>query len=175
MPPQPFPVALRLGIDTCYIPRVQALLSKYPSGQLKEPRFLSKLLTWPERQYFLHRFGDAGLAAETEKLNKMGQFLAGRWAAKEACRKACEHFGKTTQMQRIIILPVGFGNGKPGSSRRPQGLILREAIPPLSRYLKPYLRSLVFNLDEMEGQLCEVSITHDGDYAQAVALVPEIK
>lgn len=32
-----------------------------------------------------------------------------------------------------------------------------------------------FNVDALEGQFCEISISHDGDYANAVALVPSMK
>jgi hypothetical protein len=33
-------------------------------------------------------------------------------------------------------------------------------------------RNAVFDLNQVEGQLCEVSISHDNDTAQAVAMVP---
>jgi hypothetical protein len=32
-----------------------------------------------------------------------------------------------------------------------------------------------FNVNMLEGQLCEISISHDGDFATAVALVPSMK
>jgi holo-[acyl-carrier protein] synthase len=32
-----------------------------------------------------------------------------------------------------------------------------------------------FDVDMLEGQLCEISISHDGDFATAVALVPSMR
>lgn len=31
-----------------------------------------------------------------------------------------------------------------------------------------------YNVDDLDGQLCEISISHDGDFAMAVALVPSM-
>ncbi|KAH6611920.1 hypothetical protein C7974DRAFT_291849, partial [Boeremia exigua] len=127
-----------------------------------------KILTYPERTYFHNRFGrhdyDLDLAA---------QFLAGRFAAKEACRKACDHLDKNTRgFKHIVILPVTELDRTEHQSRRPEALVLWEALKDPERSTAAQ-ESL--NVQTLEGQLCEISISHDGDYASAVALVPGMK
>ena len=105
-----------------------------------------------------------------------------RFAAKEACRKACVHLGFNTRgYQSIIILPVIIPAVGEHKSSRPQGLILDTPyenrfgsmnIPVEGTVVrKSFVRSSV-DVDELDGQLCEVSISHDGDYATAAAIVP---
>ena len=56
------------------------------------------------------------------------------------------------------------------SSHRPVAIVLDEALPePQSETDSPR------SFESLEGQLCEVSISHDGEYATAVALVPGTK
>lgn len=80
MPPRPFPYHLRLGIDICYIPRIKAILTRNVEKGAKDAqslsRFLSKVLTWPERQYFWDRFKDT--EAAYRDINNVSQYLAGR-------------------------------------------------------------------------------------------------
>jgi hypothetical protein len=73
----------------------------------------------------------------------------------------------------------------PGSSNNttsaPRGLVLREPLHPLlidpEKKIRVRLcgtdRSL-FDVNTVEGQFCEISITHDADIAQAIAMVPTI-
>jgi hypothetical protein len=78
MPLRPFPIPLRIGADICSIGRIRRLLRP---GQQKVPplhRFLPKLLTWPEQQYFWSRFNYTDVAHDS--LNKIAQYLAGRYA-----------------------------------------------------------------------------------------------
>lgn len=99
--------------------------------------------------------------------------------------------GKSNGLHHIMILPVSTpetaANG--AITTAPRGLILRER---LQHYSKPEagLSSGIstraerlqligpdrplFDVDEVEGQFCEVSISHDGTIAQAVAMVPAI-
>ncbi|KAF1980043.1 hypothetical protein BU23DRAFT_421501, partial [Bimuria novae-zelandiae CBS 107.79] len=143
-------------------------------------RFLRKLLTWPERKYFYHRFADntkwSGPEAN-EGLQKAAQFLAGRWAAKEAIRKACEHLGASNGFHHIIILPFASSKASPEATSRPQALILRDRFceptrnPPENATSPP----VDFDIESLDGQLCEVSISHDSQYATAVALVPVVE
>lgn len=96
-----------------------------------------------------------------------------RFAAKEACRKACDHLDKYTRgLKHIIILPVTRVAQEEHQSQRPEALILHEALPePKSKVAE----NAVFDVESLEGQLCEISISHEEDYATAVALVPSIK
>ncbi|KAF2019301.1 hypothetical protein BU24DRAFT_458991 [Aaosphaeria arxii CBS 175.79] len=182
MPPRPFPYPLKIGTDICSIQRIQSILTanvrrECEGSKSREPlkRFLSKIFTYPECQFFYDRFGP--VEAAYNNIGQVSQYLAGRWAAKEACRKACGHLGKSNGLHSIMILPSNSSSQQKGG---PQGLILRHRLP--SRPPHPSdatsssteLERTVFNIEDVEGQFCEVSITHDGQYAQAVALVPSV-
>lgn len=158
------------------------------NGSLFE-KFLSKILTHPERVYFRGRFGCNEKVYSN--IDPVAQFLAGRYvdqrplhslvtnkhrlrfAAKEACRKACDHLDKYTRgLKHIIILPVTEVAREEHQSQRPQGLILHEAFPePGSKAAE----EAVFDMESLDGQLCEISISHEEEYATAVALVPSMK
>ncbi|KZM20622.1 Holo-[acyl-carrier-protein] synthase [Ascochyta rabiei] len=174
MPLRPFPFPLRVGTDLCNVSRIRSLITQKPNSA-KGPRlkaFLSKILTHPERAYFRGRFGnDESVFRNTDNV---ARFLAGRFAAKEACRKACDHLGiYTTGFKHIMILPVTTLDHSEHQSQRPQGLILHEALPELEKL--EAAKQAAFNVEALDGQLCEISITHDGDFASAVALVPGMK
>ncbi|KAF2684375.1 hypothetical protein K458DRAFT_388842 [Lentithecium fluviatile CBS 122367] len=142
-------------------------------------RFLPKLLTWPERQYFWERF--VSVEYSQNNLDAVSNFLAGRWAAKEACRKACEHLGSSNGFHSIMILPVASSDHRPDEiTTRPRGLILRERLRErMEDGLEPsetqrHSHPAQFDINSVDGQLCEVSISHDSDWATAVAIVPVV-
>ncbi|ORY09532.1 hypothetical protein BCR34DRAFT_370681 [Clohesyomyces aquaticus] len=185
MPPRPFPYPLKVGIDICRVARVKSIISKPPTAQHTHSlgRFLLWFLTWPERRFFWDRFKDYEHAEK--HLDQIAEHLAGRWAAKEACRKACRHLGVSNGLQHIMILPGAEENRSYGASYAPKGLILRKRLidpspKPKGTIPRLTLRSKLsreledFNMMGVEGQLCEISISHDGDLATAVAIVPEI-
>ncbi|KAF9693962.1 hypothetical protein EKO04_007982 [Ascochyta lentis] len=174
MPPRPFPLPLRVGIDLCNVPRIKALITKKLNGNKGSllHAFLSKILTHPERSYFRERFGNN--ESVFRNADNVAHYLAGRFAAKEACRKACDHLGTYTRgFKHVIILPVTSLDCKEHQSQRPQGLILHEAMPELEN--SGGSEPAPFDLEALEGQLCEISITHDGEFASAVALVPSMR
>jgi holo-[acyl-carrier protein] synthase len=80
MPPRAFPYLLKLGTDICHIPRVKSILTrnvkKGEKGTTQLSSFLSRVLTWPERQYFWDRFRDQETAYKD--IDKVSQYLAGR-------------------------------------------------------------------------------------------------
>jgi holo-[acyl-carrier protein] synthase len=108
----------------------------------------------------------------------------GRFAAKEAIRKACDHFGMSERaFHRIMILPVASNDRITHQSVRPRGLILdKEFSTPYTGASdsedsaqgpkKKYGSGMHVDVNSLDGQLCEISISHDGDFATAVALVP---
>jgi holo-[acyl-carrier protein] synthase len=90
MPPRPFPFSYRLGNDICSIGRIHDLINpktvdaSSPAGTPLK-RFVSKLLTWPEQQYFYKRFQmvEEGLKdfqprRNIPQLKTASQYLAGR-------------------------------------------------------------------------------------------------
>lgn len=98
-----------------------------------------------------------------------------RWAAKEACRKACDHLGNSNGFKSIVILPVSATDRTPGEiTTRPRGLILRQALhsPSYTRQHQQVKNWNHMDIEESDGLYCEISISHDGDYATAVAIVP---
>lgn len=62
---------------------------------------------------------------------------------------------------------------KEHQSQRPEGLILHEALPEIES--TGVAGETPFDVTTLDGQICEISISHDGDYANAVALVPSMK
>ncbi|KAA8622835.1 4-phosphopantetheinyl transferase superfamily protein [Pyrenophora tritici-repentis] len=189
MPLRPFPIPFKVGTDICYVPRIRKFITQPSNGEPQRPlrRLLRKLLTEHERRYFWQRFGSG---APFNSIERVSQFLAGRFAAKEACRKACTHLDpKSRGFQHVMILPVTANERDRYKSGRPQGLILDEVytagaepeadlvesrgvgtvdegIGEVAENSKP-----LADINELNGQLCEISISHDGDYATAVAIV----
>ncbi|KAF2850538.1 hypothetical protein T440DRAFT_468516 [Plenodomus tracheiphilus IPT5] len=176
MPPRPFPYPLRLGNDICKIPRIRAIITSARSDIVSPPaldRFMRRIFTPPEIRYFWHKFGDQ--AQLRDRTGTVSQFLAGRFAAKEACRKACPQFDRDNRaFQQIMILPVTLNDNYLHTSR-PQALILDAPFQMMQAESSKDSGSPNEDLDMPPGQLCEVSISHDGDYATAVALVPELQ
>jgi len=104
-----------------------------------------------------------------------------RFAAKEACRKACTHLHDHSRgFQRIMILPVAAKDTNEFQSVRPQGLILDQDYTADVVNTKETSgvggeaqeSSPLVDVNELDGQLCEISISHDNEYATAVAIVP---
>ncbi|KAF1830029.1 hypothetical protein BDW02DRAFT_508536, partial [Decorospora gaudefroyi] len=181
MPPRPFPLPLRVGTDICSVARVRAIITR---GKDNEPQssllqFMNRIFTDLEQHYFWQRF--APVENILSNPDVASQYLAGRYverfAAKEAVRKACVHLDSNSKgFRRIIILPVTDPEPDEPRSPRPQGLILDKA------YYNPYNKDKSElgivrktqrrpRISELNGQLCEVSISHDGDFATAVAIV----
>ncbi|KAH7062849.1 hypothetical protein BKA63DRAFT_429175 [Paraphoma chrysanthemicola] len=155
-------------------------------GRLSLYRFLTRVLTEPETIYFWGRFGPQH--SIRERLDDASQYLAGRFAAKEAMRKACDHLKDSSRgFKSIMVLPIRSTDRKSGQndhlSAAPQGLILdapHEALRKsdyeeeqdiLGKVTGPPLT----NMDELHGQLCPISISHDGNFATAVAVVPHME
>jgi holo-[acyl-carrier protein] synthase len=83
MPLRPFPFPLRVGTDICSIARIRKLLTPKIEGTTPPlVRFLPKLLTWPERQYFWHRF--LGAENAQNELDAVSHYLAGRYVDSSA-------------------------------------------------------------------------------------------
>jgi phosphopantetheine--protein transferase-like protein len=174
----------KMGIDICYIPRVAEILA----DEQKHSKFWSRVLNPLETA--LYKIPP----------HKKAGFLAGRWAAKEAIIKAwgAQEDEKKIFMQDIIILTpklcrtVMVANGgtagsfnvsregqapelKQDQERRLEGgktvedadkedseSSVTESGPPRAFVRKP---------DSTGWKELSISISHDGDYAMAVALI----
>ncbi|EUC36152.1 hypothetical protein COCCADRAFT_88989 [Bipolaris zeicola 26-R-13] len=184
MPPRAFPFPFRVGTDICSISRIRNVITRRNDGDPLRPlhQFLKRVLTSHEQQYFWQRFASADDILT--KTDAVATFLAGRFAAKEACRKACDHLDKNARgFQQIMILPVTSLDRNEHQSSRPQGLILDEVYKTRAlstdstgaSFDGKAQSSLLLDVHELEGQLCEISISHDEDFATAVAIVPSMK
>ena len=72
-----------------------------------------------------------------------------------------------------MILPITVPKGiDSASTTRPQGLVLREC---LSFEATKTTAEMEYDVEASDGQLCEVSISHDTQWAAAVALVPIVQ
>jgi holo-[acyl-carrier protein] synthase len=90
-------------------------------------------------------------------------------------------------LHHIMILPISTRSHEAKAfTAPPQGLILRESLRPLlleeataASGGKAGMGATGeagsrFDINAVDGQFCEVSISHDDNFAQAVALVPKI-
>ena len=86
--------------------------------------------------------------------------------------------GRSKQgLHDIVILPVVSSSTDQPHSGPPRGLVLDcvrkwEYHKSAGQGLEQKHASRIVTENDLEGQLCEVSISHDGDYATAAALVP---
>ena len=169
-PPIPFPLPLTLGTDIVHLPRITRLVTR-PGGFLT--RFTRRILHDQEQRDFRARFGlfpvsspssstatAAAVAATAEDKNgsdKLPQFpvsgdmtrwLAGRFAAKEAARKAAPGGAASLGWKDVL---VRAGEEKDGVRGAPEVVYLGrgEAEPD---------------------RLGRLSISHDGEYVVATVL-----
>lgn len=178
-----YPLDFRIGTDICHIPRIKSLIQadQVSIHKHKLYKFLLKIFTPPEFEIYYH---------EKRFLNGLdinARYIAGRWAAKEAIIKAER---RDIRMSNIVI--------KQRSGSGPQAYILREPMKyGLNWYKDEELVSLVRkthdgflgNLEDLKistetiqllrnlsknetAKEVDVSISHDGDYATAMACVP---
>ncbi|KAK3115633.1 hypothetical protein LTR53_004840 [Teratosphaeriaceae sp. CCFEE 6253] len=105
MPPRPFPFALNIGTDIVHADRIRRIITKGNNG-LSSPsrleRFLNRLLSWREQQLFWKHHGTLE-NVQGESLKKATEYLAGRWAAKEAAIKAVRY--RRLSFLDVQILP----------------------------------------------------------------------
>lgn len=108
-----------IGADLVEISRIAKLLDKpKPAGT----KFLARILTPAERE----------LACACQ--HRLAEYVAGRFAAKEAAAKALgTGIGKTVGFQDIEITPDG--NGKPTCTIHPQALAKAGIVDALNVHL----------------------------------------
>lgn len=89
--------------------------------------------------------------------------------------------GKSNGLHQIMILPIATRETQTKhTTTAPQGLILRHKLDAFAYTYNGLEAKMtgedrtIFEVEKVEGQYCEVSISHDKDIAQAVALVPSL-
>ncbi|KAL4803970.1 hypothetical protein BDV18DRAFT_143592 [Aspergillus unguis] len=175
-PPLPFPLALNIGTDIVHLPRITRLVTR-PGGYLT--RFTRRILTESEQRDFRVRFSlpepnpnpDTNLKSSIRKgqsqsgdtngnsfrvTPEMARWLAGRFAAKEAGRKAA----------------VG-GAGVVGW----KDVVVRARVPDENGSVRPDVVLYdggdigAAGETERQGRVGRLSISHDGEYVVATVLV----
>lgn len=185
MPLRPFPSTFRIGCDIHHIPRIAAIVGQVNTNTGYYP-FLRKLLTDREQTYFKAKHQSLGLKDEHSR-SRITLYLAGRWAAKEACIKAVKPRKVTMREIEIwpdgngetyaIILESGSGSGagsgvkSSGDDRMGQATKMQHS-EEWTTFTKPdpSLKAEVPSHDNVNGQTARVSISHDNEYAMAVAM-----
>ncbi|KAK6353143.1 hypothetical protein TWF696_005133 [Orbilia brochopaga] len=134
-----------IGVDLLHLPRIVSLLSRRPTQ-----RFARRILTPLELAEFQQLPSATTMGPSTTPLsNPQIRFLASRWAAKEASYKASAALISTTREQWMSWKNFEITSGARGEPR----LTIRGD-------------------DGTELGKGMVSISHDGEYVVAMAMVP---
>jgi holo-[acyl-carrier protein] synthase len=172
----PFPVPMNIGTDIVHIPRIYRMITRNPfsktsrTAQTFSPivldRFTRRILTDQEREYFHSKFPplrnrsppapsstSAAAAAVSLSYNSadaepMARWLAGRFAAKEAARKAAPGGAASVGWKDVMIRLEEGGDG------RPELVYLRDG--------------------GRIGKVGRLSISHDGEYVVATVIAADV-
>ena len=193
MPFKPFPLALNIGTDIVHLARISRLVAHRPSYR---DRFTRRVLCETEREDFRARFSiDSAIRVPNAPVNDVNgntnlrkagsqhpnastvspdmiRWLAGRFAAKEAAKKAAP-FGAAGMGWKDVLVRVPTdsrshdrdASGTSGSGR-PEIVYLEHAdgnevgVPSAGGQIQGGLR----------GRIGRLSISHDGDYVVATVL-----
>ncbi|KAL3475272.1 4'-phosphopantetheinyl transferase superfamily [Aspergillus californicus] len=171
MKPLRFPLPINIGTDIVHIPRIARLICR-PTYL---PRFTRRILSNSEQQDFQTRFSIPSSLLELSPRPSppqpkkhaaigplritpdMSRWLAGRFAAKEAARKAAPGGAESIGWKDVVVrVGDGDGIGESGAMGRPEIV-----------FLDPNREE---GDGEGEGRLGQLSISHDGDYVVATVL-----
>jgi holo-[acyl-carrier protein] synthase len=160
----PFPLPLNIGTDIVHIPRIIRLItsSNKLGRNLYLDKFTRRILSDTERETFHSRFSvppnptasnrrraseklaDGTQRGAAGKTTEMARWLAGRFAAKEAARKAAPGGASVVSWKDVMVSIEEGGGGRP---------------------------EVVYVRDGGEtGQVGKLSISHDGEYVVATVI-----
>jgi holo-[acyl-carrier protein] synthase len=181
MPIRPFPTPLNIGIDICKISRIQSIIAAANDTNVNKRKlaaFLRRIFNENEKSAFFQR-------SRPFVPYLLAQTLAGRWAAKEAIIKASR---RSISMKDIFTLQLLDGSlmavilDEP-FLLHPRSIIDREPNPIVhriwsgsasDRYTPDNEASSKRTLiQSLHGAEAKVTVSHDGDYAIAMAMVPD--
>ncbi|KAI1339139.1 hypothetical protein F5Y15DRAFT_95103 [Xylariaceae sp. FL0016] len=156
-----------IGTDICHIPRILKTLQSTTG-----PRFIHRVLTPEEIQQpkslrLLKPILDRTMDSQSD-WRTAAQYMAGRFAAKEAIRKAHPH--RPTTFHSIIIRNVSLPpTGSVG--RQPQAEpASSEALEIKASTASGPPKALLKGSEEFDDIVVPISISHDTDYATAACL-----
>lgn len=157
MKPIAFPFSLNIGTDIVHLPRVYRLITRSTNNTSSHTylnKFIHRILCPQELEHFRQKFPQQNIdqtlqstsspvAPDLARTTDMARWLAGRFAAKEAARKAAPGGASTVSWKDVMIKLEEGGAG------RPEVIYLKEGYA---------------------GQNGKLSISHDGDYVVAMVL-----
>ncbi|KAI9827321.1 MAG: hypothetical protein M1826_006426 [Phylliscum demangeonii] len=177
---RPFPLQLSIGTDICHVPRITRIITQDGQGWGAR-RFMRRILTPAERQTMepkLERFLAASTTTSTStststttttttqpagrELQQLSQSLAGRFAAKEATKKA---FGSRRLSWHDISVRL--------EGSRPYIVVRASRTSTSTSTSASSMVDIVPDIDaptEAEDQVAQLSLSHDGEYAVAMVL-----
>ncbi|KAJ9244774.1 hypothetical protein DTO169E5_1595 [Paecilomyces variotii] len=158
MKPLPFPYSLNIGTDIVHLPRILRLItSATKEGSSKLDRFTRRILCEQEQRDFRSRFrlstapGVGPCLSTVTPTPDMARWLAGRFAAKEAARKASTRGAGAIGWKDVLVSVEDTGTLGSG---RPQVIYLDAKT-------------------EGNARIGKLSISHDGEYVVATVLAAE--
>lgn len=176
MKPIPFPFALHIGTDIVHLPRISALLTRRGNYLT---RFTRRILCDQEQRDFHHRFKES-LSLQQQSQNTsytparssfitadMTRWLAGRFAAKEAARKAAPN-GAASIGWKDVMVRVQEVPGSDSNKDSDTGVAQSHLVDGFSR--KPEIVYLGTAEDGSDSRVGKLSISHDGEYVVATVL-----
>ncbi|KAJ6084379.1 hypothetical protein N7486_011179 [Penicillium sp. IBT 16267x] len=176
MKPIPFPFAVNIGTDIVHLPRLTALLTRRGNYLT---RFTRRILCDQEQRDFHHRFKES-LSLQSHSNNTsstssrssfitadMTRWLAGRFAAKEAARKAAPD-GAASIGWKDVMVRVQEAPGSDSNTGVNTGVAQSHLVDGLSR--KPEIVYLGTAEDGSDSRVGRLSISHDGEYVVATVL-----
>ena len=155
----PFPAALKVGTDIVHISRIEKVISKNNYHALQG--FLKRVLHPLECRDFIKKFPEwrtkaAILDLRHEQAHSgraLSRWLSGRWAAKEAARKA---WGATSLGFKDVRVEIHAATGEVQMVCHGEDLIKG-------------------SIKQAAEQVAQLSISHDGDYAMATVLATPLQ
>lgn len=158
MRPLPFPYSLNIGTDIVHLPRILRLITtSNRESSSKLDRFTRRILCEQEQRDFCSRFrlstslGNGPRFDRVTPTPDMARWLAGRFAAKEAARKASNRGAGGIGWKEVLVSVEDTGTVGSG---RPQVI-----------YLDPK--------GEGNARIGKLSISHDGEYVVATVLAAD--
>lgn len=168
----PFPLAINLGTDIVYLPRIAALLSRRGNNL---SRFTRRILCEQEQRDFHNRFKDSIAIQSHSKPSTsmhsppitadMTRWLAGRFAAKEAARKAAPCGAASIGWKQVMVRVQEESDTISGAETGTYNATQADGV---SR--RPEIVYLGTREDGSDSRIGRLSISHDGDYVTATVL-----
>ncbi|BDD56027.1 hypothetical protein MPDQ_004834 [Monascus purpureus] len=167
---KPFPYPLNIGTDIVHLPRITRLLTHRPNYL---NRFTRRILCDSEQEDFRTRFRITNINTNEYSNHNvvsvspdMIRWLAGRFAAKEAAKKAAPLGAAGVGWKDVLVRVPRDDEDNSGvalGSGRPEIVYLDRPMTGDAQWVQAEARGA-------KGRVGKLSISHDGDYVVATVL-----